>query len=100
MSPNPQLDTNQPVETPHIAVRGADTFDDMHDTEEEIGRYAPIARTLQLCRRIEDEFDAADECAVKFQRRHRWLTRGAAVFGTLAVLFAIIGLSRGEQELW
>ena len=100
MSPDPQLETSKTAEALHLAVHGADTFDDMHDSAEELARYAPIAGTLQLCRRIADEFDAADERAVKFQGRHRWLTRGAALFGTLAVVFAIIGLSRGEQELW
>jgi hypothetical protein len=100
MQQNPQPDPSKPAETLHLAARGADTFDDMHDTEEELSRYAAIARTLRLCRPIEDGFDAADEWAVKFQRRHHWLTRGAALFGTLAVVFAIIGLSRGEQELW
>jgi hypothetical protein len=100
MSQDPQVEIVKPVEALHLVVRGADTFDDMHDTDEEISRYAPIARTLQLCRRIEEEFDAADECAVKFQRRHHWLTRAAALSGTLAVVFAIIGLSRGETELW
>lgn len=100
MAENSQTDASKPVEFPPAMVRGADTFDDMHDSGEEIGRYTPIAQTLRLCQRIADEFDAADNCAVKFQRRHRWLTRGAALFGTLAVAFAIFGLSRSHQELW
>lgn len=100
MSQNPQTDSSKSPPALHIVVRGADTFDDMHDTDAEIARYAAIAPTLQLCRRIEAEFDAADEWAVKYQRRHRLLTSCAAFFGTLAVLFAVIGLSRGEQELW
>ncbi len=81
-------------------VPGADTFDDIHDTAGEITRYAPISKTLQLCGRIAQEFAPADDQAVEYQRRHRWLTRGAAAFGTLAVAFAIFGLSRGQQEVW
>lgn len=100
MTPNPQPDTRKQAGTPPAAVRGADTFDDMHDTAEEMQRYSALQGPLELCHRIADEFDAVDARAVKYQRFHRWLTRGAAVFGALAVVFAIIGLSRGHQEIW
>src|SRR5579863_4403540 len=78
MNDNPQLDAPMPPENTSAVARGADTFDDMHDSAEEISRYEPIAGTLQLCRRIADEFDQADNYAVKFQRLHRWLTSAAA----------------------
>jgi len=83
-----------------VTVPGAETFDDIHDTAQEIARYAAISKTLQLCGRIAQEFGPADDQAVEYQGRHRWLTRGAAAFGTLAVAFAIFGLSRGQQEVW
>src|ERR1700690_3400422 len=75
------------------AVRGADTFDDMHDTPEEVARYAPLAEAFQWCESVSDEFDRADCMAVVYQRRHRWITRIAAVSATCAVATAIIGLS-------
>lgn len=103
MSQSPQPDPNKPEEVLPVMGRGADTFDDMHDSAEELARYAPLAPTLQLCRHIEKEFDAADHNAVKFQGRHRGLTRGAAIFGTSAVVFAILGLSSswlGQNALY
>jgi hypothetical protein len=90
----------QPAEPSPFLLRGLDTFDDMHDSAGEMDRYAAIDSVLRLCDRIAPEFTFADDRAVKFQRHHRWLTRGAAIFGALAVVFSIFGLSRGQQELW
>src|SRR5271157_5446381 len=99
MTQDSQLEARRAAESVANAARGADSFDDMHDSAEEIKRYSALARPLEQCRPIADEFDAADTRAVRYQRFHRWLTRGAAIFGALAVVFAIVGLSRGHQEL-
>lgn len=74
------------------ATRGADSFDDMHDSPEEMKRYPSLAVPLELCREIGNEFDRADARAVIFQRAHRWLTHGAALSATVAVVTAVIAL--------
>jgi hypothetical protein len=78
---------------PRVDVRGVDSFDDMHDSPEQLQCYASLARPLASCRRIEDEFNRADERAVAFRRAHRWMTHGAALSATVAVATAIVALS-------
>jgi hypothetical protein len=75
------------------AVGGVDSFDDMHDSAEELKRYRSLAAPLELCRRIEDEFNRADGRAVAFRRAHRWMSHGAALSATVAVATAIVALS-------
>ncbi len=69
--------------------------DDMHDTPEEMAQWGPLAAALQSCQDIvEPAYQAADHTAVHFQRQHQAITVAAAVFGTFAVLFAILQLPR------
>ena len=75
------------------ATRGADSFDDMHDPQEEIDRYPSLAIPLGMCGKIAEWFDDADTRAVKYRGIHRWMTGFAASFATVAVAAAIIGLS-------
>lgn len=56
------------------AVGGVDSFDDMHDSPEDLQRYPSLANPLESCRRIEEEFNRADGRAVAFRRPHRWMT--------------------------
>jgi len=89
-------------ETPHseplsaavapAPVRRSDAFDDMHDSDEELDRYQALALPLTLCRRIGKEFDSADGRAIRYQKMHRWLTHGAALSATVAVVTAVIAL--------
>jgi hypothetical protein len=69
--------------------------DDMHDTPEEMARWNPLVAALQNCREIvEPAYRAADRTAMQFQRQHQIITVAAAIFGTVAVLFAILQLPR------
>jgi len=78
---------------PRADVRGVDSFDDMHDSPEQLQCYPSLASPLASCRRIEDEFNRADGRAVAFRRNHRWMTHGAALSATVAVATAIVALS-------
>jgi hypothetical protein len=78
---------------PRADVRGVDSFDDMHDSPEQLECYPSLASPLASCRRIEEEFNRADERAVAFRRAHRWMTHGAALSATVAVATAIVALS-------
>jgi hypothetical protein len=78
---------------PHADVRGVDSFDDMHDSPEQLECYPSLASPLASCRRIEDEFNRADGRAVTFRRAHRWMIHGAALSATVAVATAIVALS-------
>ncbi len=69
--------------------------DDMHDTPDEMAQWKPLAAALQSCQEIvEPAYRAADRTAVHFQRQHQTITIAAAIFGTVAVLFAILQLPR------
>ena len=69
--------------------------DDMHDTPEEMAQWKPLTAALQSCQEIvEPAYRAADLTAVQFQRQHQSITVAAAIFGTVAVLFAILQLPR------
>jgi hypothetical protein len=72
-------------------IMSSESFDDMHDSPAETGRFTSLP--LDTCRSITARFVAKDKDALNFQENHVWLTRGAASFGTLAVLAAIVGLS-------
>lgn len=74
------------------ALVGVDSFDDMHDSPEDLQRYPSLANPLESCRRIEEEFNRADGRAVAFRRAHRWMTHGAALSATVAVATAIVAL--------
>jgi hypothetical protein len=72
-----------------------ETIDDMHDTPEEIAEWRPLAAALERCQEtVEPAYRAADRTAQQFQRHHQLITIAAAVFGTVAVLFAILQLPR------
>ncbi len=75
-------------------LMSSEAFDDMHDSPEDVGNFAALP--LETSREISALYDQADRQALKFQQTHVWLTRGAASFGTFAVIAAIFGLS----HLW
>lgn len=92
MSQKSQAESAPQVVTKPLLVRPVDSFDDMHDSEEELRRYPELAAALALCRKIGEEFDQADERAIHFQKSHRMLTHAAASSATVAVVTAIIAL--------
>jgi hypothetical protein len=63
----------------------------MHDNQADWDGYSSLL-PLQACCKIADAFDRADGEAVKYQARHRRITKIAAVVATLAVVLAIVGL--------
>jgi hypothetical protein len=78
----------------HLQARLQPTHD-MHDTPAEMIEWRPIAAALQSCQEIvEPAYRAADRAALQYQRQHQLITIAAAIFGTVAVLFAILQLPR------
>ncbi len=64
--------------------------DDMEDRPEQ---WPALAARLEECQQIiEPVYRKADAAAMRHQRMHQWLTKIAAMAGTLAVLVVIIGL--------
>ncbi len=68
-----------------------DPFDDMHDNQADWDRYSSLL-PLEGCCKLSAAFDRADGEAVKYQSRHRLVTKLAAGVATLAVVLAISGL--------
>jgi len=67
---------------------------DIIDTEEDLSKYLPLSNALKKCREtITPTFDLADKTALRHQKYHRALTNVAVVFGTIAVLLAILQLT-------
>jgi len=95
MAPSYAETEDQSVVTGDYCAGLKEPTDDMHDTPEEMAQWRPLAPALQSCREIvEPAYRAADRTAVHFQRQHQAITIAAAVFGTVAVLFAILQLPR------
>jgi hypothetical protein len=64
--------------------------DDMHDNPQQ---WSLLAARLEECRQIvEPVFEKADAAALRHQRKHQWLTKIAAVAGTIAVVWVIMEL--------
>jgi hypothetical protein len=75
--------------------------DDMHDSLEDGPYNQPLRDVLTLCRgTVEVSYRKADALALRHQRYHRLLTIIAAVFGTFAVLLAIVQLSGLFPGMW
>jgi hypothetical protein len=69
--------------------------DDMHDRPEQ---WSLLESRLEECRQIIlPVYDKADAAASRHQRRHQWLTKIAAVAGTIAVLLVILELVWPEE---
>jgi len=95
MAPSYAETKDQSVVTGDYCAGLHEPTDDMHDTPEEMAQWRPLAAALQSCQEIvEPAYRAADRTAVHFQRQHQTITVAAAIFGTVAVLFAILQLPR------
>jgi len=71
--------------------------DDMHDSEANLAHRQQLAGKLQVCAEvIEPAFRKADGAALRHQSYHRQLVNWATVFGTAAILFAILQLAFGD----
>jgi len=71
--------------------------DDMHDSEADLAHWQQLAGKLQDCAEvIEPAFRKADGAALRHQSYHRQLVKWATVFGTAAILFAILQLAFGD----
>ncbi len=75
--------------------------DDMHDSPQDMPPSQPLRDALVLCQKtVEPAYRQADALALRHQRYHRLLTVAAAVFGTTAVLLAIVQLSNLFRGMW
>jgi hypothetical protein len=74
----------------HPPVPQSDTFDDMHDSPEEMQYYSALP--LAACQPITRAFESNDKAALHFQRIHRRLAVTTASLATLAVMLAILEL--------
>ena len=75
--------------------------DDMHDSPQDMPPSQPLRDALALCRdTAEVGYRQADASALRHQRYHRLLTITAAIFGTTAVLLAIVQLSGLFRGIW
>jgi peptidoglycan/LPS O-acetylase OafA/YrhL len=73
----------------------------MEDTPEQLVRWPQLREALQACRETTlPAYLKADEPALRHQRWHRWLTKAAAVLGTVAVLAAILQWSELVNPSW
>ena len=71
--------------------------DDMCKIDADLARWPQLAGNLQVCADvIEPAFRKADRAALRHQWYHRQLVKWATVFGTAAILFAILQLAFGE----
>jgi hypothetical protein len=67
---------------------------DMSETPDELAKWPALAVLLKYCEEIiRPAFQDADSAAKKHQKTHKLLTKLAAIFGTTAVLFAIVQLA-------
>jgi len=75
--------------------------DDMHDSPQDMPHSKPLRDALTLCRdTVEVGYRRADASAMRHQRYHRLLTITTAIFGTTAVLLAIVQLSGLFPGMW
>jgi hypothetical protein len=73
----------------------------MRETSEDLARWPELREALEVCEEVVGPlYRASDQAAKKHQRQHRLLTVIAAVCGTLAILFAILELSRLVVVEW
>ncbi|MFI5458008.1 MAG: hypothetical protein ACHRXM_21420 [Isosphaerales bacterium] len=71
--------------------------DDMHDAPDDLAHWPQLAGRLQVCAEvIEPAFRKADGAALRHQWNHRQLVKLATVFGTAAIIFAILQLAFGD----
>ncbi len=75
--------------------------DEMHDSPWDMPPGQPLRDALTLCQNtVETGYRKADASALRHQRYHRLVTVIAAIFGTIAVLLAIIQLSGLFRGVW
>jgi len=75
--------------------------DEMYDSPWDVPPCQPLRDALTLCRNtVETGYRKADASALRHQRYHRLVTVIAAIFGTIAVLLAIIQLSGLFRGVW
>jgi len=75
--------------------------DDMYDSPQDMPPSQPVRDALAFCRdTVEAGYRQADTLALRHQRYHRLLTITAAIFGTTAVLLAIVQLSGLFRGTW
>ncbi len=75
--------------------------DEMYDSPSDMPSCQPLRDALTLCRNtVEVGYRKADTSALRHQRYHRLLTVIAAIFGTTAVLLAIVQLSGLFHGVW
>jgi hypothetical protein len=75
--------------------------DDMVDDPGDLGTGRPLGELLILCRdTVGAAYLRADRAAIRHQRMHRLITIFATLFGTLAILLAVIQLSHLIQDTW
>jgi hypothetical protein len=68
-------------------------FDDMRDDGADLARGQPLAHALKACQQIIlPAYTRADHKARRTQGIHFWIIRLAVLFGTAAVLFAVLEL--------
>jgi hypothetical protein len=67
--------------------------EDMHDSEKVLQSFPQLSQPLKQLRVIEQRFSDADEAASVFQTRHKMIVAVAAIFGTLAIILAILQLT-------
>ncbi|MBI2471561.1 MAG: hypothetical protein HYV59_10015 [Planctomycetes bacterium] len=80
-------DANHPLQKP------ADY--DMVDSEKDLAHFQPLRDILTSCHKILfRRYQKSDKAAMRHQKHHKYLTIIAAVCGAIAVLFAIVQLSR------
>ncbi len=74
---------------------------DMSDTDDELKKFPHLKNALTICNdKIYDQYCKADDEAESNQSVHKILTMLVAVFGTLAVLCAIVQLSEFFVAPW
>jgi len=75
--------------------------DEMYDSPSDMPSGQPLRDALMLCRNtVEVDYHKADASALRHQRYHRLVTVIAAIFGTTAVLLAIVQLSGLFKGAW
>jgi hypothetical protein len=84
-----------------MSVSGSDSVetlkDDMHNAPDDLAHWQQLAGKLQVCAEvIEPACRKADGAALRHQSYHRQLVKWATVFGTAAILFAILQLAFGD----
>ncbi len=76
-------------------------YDDMTDSPVDVVTWPRLGEILTLCRdTVQAAYHRADRAAMHNQRHHRLITLFAIVFGTLAVLFAVLQLSHLVDASW